>query len=255
MFCRIAALSVLALSALAGCGGGDAADGNKTKATAESSKPADSAPPPPATAPSGSAAGEAASKGPAPDASGSAHAEGGKDAPKDTPKDKAQEGGGEKAEKVIHLPHAKLEFNHPGAGWTEVKKGGWTMFRPADKTSVLGFVEFDKPGEATSRVAQIADNLDLTQIKWKGDPKKLKVGTDKLEAQFAEGSCKVATNKHDCEIEYYTVEGSALIVYAFETDVKKTDKHEKVATKTVESLRKADGEGGAKAHGGHGKKK
>jgi len=45
-------------------------------------------------------------------------------------------------------------------------------------------------------------------------------------------------------------------VYAFESDVKGAGKKEKVATKAVESLRKADGGGGGKeGGGGHGKKK
>jgi hypothetical protein len=250
----LAVLSVSALFALAGCTGDNAGDANKTKATAETAKTADTAAPPTsAGTPSGTAAAETPPKT-APEPSGSAHAEG---PGKEGHDDKAHEGGGDKADKVIHLPHAKLAFNHPGAGWVEAKKGPWTVFRPADKTSVLAFVEFDKPGEATARVGQIAENLELADVKWKGAPKKQKVGPDKLDAEFAEGSCKVATNKHDCELEYYTVDGSTLIVYAFETDVKKAGKHEKIATKTVETLRKEDGAGDKadKApHGGHKKK-
>ena len=111
-----------------------------------------------------------------------------------------------------------MEFNHPGNGWTEVKKGGWTLFHPNDKTSVLGFVEFDSAGESTSRIGQIAAHLELTNIAWRGSGDEKFIGPQHLRAHHAEGSCKVATNHHDCELEYYTVEGALLIVYASETD-------------------------------------
>jgi hypothetical protein len=150
----------------------------------------------------------------------------------------AKAGEHDKAQKVIHLGHARMEFNHPGNGWTEKKKGPWTLFHPGDKTSVLAFVEFESPGEATSRIGQIAAHLELTDINWRGSGEDKAIGPQRLKAHFAEGSCRVASNKHACEIEYYTVEGALLIVYAFETDVKKVEKKERMATRSVESLRR-----------------
>ena len=73
---------------------------------------------------------------------------------------------------------------------------------------------------SSTPVGQIAESLDLKDVKWKGEPKKEKIGPHHLEAMHAEGTCKVNANKHDCEIEYYTVEGAVLIAYAAETGVK-----------------------------------
>jgi hypothetical protein len=150
----------------------------------------------------------------------------------------AKAGEHDKSQKVIHLARAKMEFNHPGNGWVEKKKGPWTIFHPKDKTSVLAFVEFENPGEATSRVGQIASHLELTHINWRGSGQDKVIGPQHLKAHHAEGTCKVASNHHDCEIEYYTVEGAVLIVYAFETDVKKAEKKERVATRSVQTLRR-----------------
>ena len=150
----------------------------------------------------------------------------------------AKEGAHDKSEKVIRLGRAHMEFNHPGNGWTERKKGPWTLFAPKDKTSILGFVEFERPGEATKRLGEVASSLELTNINWKGNGEEKLVGPQHLKAHFAEGSCKVATNKHECEIEYYTVEGALLIVYAFENDVKRAERKERMATRSVESLRR-----------------
>ena len=228
--------TTLALAGLAtaACGGGDKHD--KPVASAEPKRAA--APPaePPAAAPApeappdgsehaghhGKGKGERGAKGPhGPEGEAGAKA-----------------GAHDKSEKVIHLGHARMEFNHPGNGWTEKKKGPWTFFHPKDKTSVLAFVEFESPDESTARIGQIASHLELTNINWRGSGEEKLIGPQKLRAHFAEGSCKVANNKHDCEIEYYTVEGALLIVYAFETDVKKVEKRERVATRSVQSLRR-----------------
>lgn len=150
----------------------------------------------------------------------------------------AKGGERDKSQKVIHLGHARMEFNHPGNGWTEKKKGPWTLFHPKDKSSVLAFTEFESPSEATSRVGQIASHLELTDINWRGGGEDKVIGQQRLRAHFAEGTCRVASSKHACEIEYYTVEGALLIVYAFETDVKKVEKKERMATRSVESLRR-----------------
>jgi hypothetical protein len=162
---------------------------------------------------------------------------GGKDKDGDGKPDKHAEGTGPKADKVITLRQAKMEFNHPGAGWKRVQKGKWDIFRPNDKTGVLAFVEFDKPGESTERLGEMASRLDLSHLDWKGKPHPKVIGKDKLKAMHAEGTCKF-DGKHPGEIEYYTIEGAVLVVYAHLTDTKKAAKHEKVATKTVHTLRR-----------------
>jgi hypothetical protein len=230
--------------ALAACGGGDKPD--KHVATAEPKRAAAAAPkpssPPPAADP------PPAAEQPSPEAAADPshhaghHKEKGEHAGKGPHGPEAERGAkaGEhdKSQKVIHLGHARMEFNHPGNGWTERKKGPWTLFAPTDKSSVLGFVEFENPGEATSRIGQIAGQLELTDINWRGSGEDRAIGPQHLRAHYAEGTCRVATNHHTCEIEYYTVEGALLIVYAFETDVKKVEKKERLATRSVETLRR-----------------
>ena len=262
---RLAVLSMSAMLALIGCGDDKPPP---TKASAEPAKTAE-APPPPASAsaqasaapaesasaaPAESAAAEAPSGSAAPEGSGSAEAHGGKKKGGKKKGDGDDDGDGkkDKSDKVIKLKHAKMEFNHPGNGWMEVKKGAWTLFRPNDKSATLAFVEFDKPGESTQRIGQIADNLDLSDVKWKGDQKKVKVGPDKLDGMHAEGTCK--QNKKDCEVEYYTVAGEVLIVFAQDIDAKKANKWEKMADKSVDTLRKDDGKDDDDKKGGGGKK-
>jgi len=260
MWVTVAALGL----AVAACGGGDK---EKPAASAEPAKTAEAPPPPPppsaapSAAPAESAAAAPASAepsgAPAAEASGAPEAEDSAHPGKKHGKH-AKEGGGEKAEKIIKFPRAKMEINHPGAGWVESKKGIWTFFRPADKTSILTYVEFEKPGEASKHIAQLDKMLEIVDIKWKGGPKKEKLGPDNFKAEHAEGTCKVAGNKHDCEIEYWTVEGEMLIVYVEEADTKKAQKHENVAKKQIETIRKinAEDEGSVagKAAKGHKKK-
>jgi hypothetical protein len=243
MWVTVAALGF----AVAACGGGDK---DKPAASAEPAKTAEATPPPPppSAAPSAAPA-DSAAAAPAPSGDSSA-------APADSaaaaePEDSAhpgkhgkhaKEGAGERAEKIIKFPRAKMEINHPGAGWTESKKGAWTFFRPADKTSILTYVEFEKPGEASKEIAKLDKMLELVDIKWKGSPKKESIGPDHFKAEHAEGTAKVASNKHEAEIEYWTVEGEMLIVYVDEVDVKKAQKHENVAKKQIETLRKISAE-------------
>ncbi len=231
--------------AVAACGGGDK---DKPAASAEPAKTeAPAATPAPAATSAAPAATPADTGAPAPSAEASG-APADSAAPEDSAhpgkhgKHGAKEGEGEKAEKIIKFPRAKMEINHPGAGWVEAKKGPWILFRPADKTSVLAYIEFEKPGEASKHIAQLDKQLELGDIKWKGAPKKEAIGPDHFKAEHAEGACKVLSSKHDCEIEYWTVEGAMLIVYAAETDVKKTGKHEDTAKKQIESLRKISAE-------------
>jgi hypothetical protein len=244
----------LALTATA-CGGGD--KGDKPAASAEPQAAATAAPAPPPPAATTPAPAETAAPAPPPEPEASSqpdkpekgekgeHGKHGKGAKGEKGEHGehgekgAKEGGGkDKSEKVIRLGRAHMEFNHPGNGWVETKKGPWTIFHPKDKTSVLAFVEFERPNESTKRIGEIAANLELTNLNWKGNGEEKLIGPSHLKAHYAVGTCKVATNKHECELEYYTVEGALLIVYAFENDVKKTEKKERMATRTVESLRR-----------------
>jgi hypothetical protein len=156
---------------------------------------------------------------------------------KDAAKTAVPEGSGKKAEKVFVLRQARMEFNHPGAGWTHRKMGAWHIFRPNDRTGVLGIVEFDRPDEDTSRIGEMAMRLELSNIRWQGTPDRRRVGPQRLKARFAEGSCRLENN-HPGEIEYYSIEGAVLIVYAHQIDAKKARRHEKVATKSVHTLRR-----------------
>jgi hypothetical protein len=116
---------------------------------------------------------------------------------------------------LVTIPNAGVKFNAPG-GWVQYPGGDWKRFKPADSTARLAFVTFDRPGESTARIGQIAGQLDIGAVQW-GSPHQSLIGPDKLKANIGDGKCKIPNSTDDCYVEYATVDTGKstqmLIVY------------------------------------------
>jgi hypothetical protein len=70
------------------------------------------------------------------------------------------------ASQKVSIGHGGVSLMSP-PGWNVQRKGDWTLLITPpvnnDSDAVIGFVTFDRPGESTSRIGQIASVLDLRQ--------------------------------------------------------------------------------------------
>lgn len=139
---------------------------------------------------------------------------------------------------LFTISNAHTQFNAP-AGWKQMKSGDWTQFMPADKLASLAFVTFDRPGESTSRIGQIASVLNVQNIAW-GSPRSGTLGVNSFPSHMGDGTCTIAGTSDPCYVWYATVNpGGAeqvLIVYAVNTA--KGSAHKANAKAAIDSLRK-----------------
>ncbi len=139
---------------------------------------------------------------------------------------------------TVRVPEAKVQFEAP-AGWTNYNDKGWLKFRAMDGQAMLGVVMFNKAGEATDRIEQMADQFDLRNIKWDGGQTPGKVG--EFNAQKAGGTCKMRSGV-DGKIYYATVDtGNAnklLWVYLYNVTGPNADKHLQHINKATSTLRR-----------------
>lgn len=143
---------------------------------------------------------------------------------------------GSTSSSVVTMGNAGVQFNAP-SGWTRYSDGDWTKFKPTDNTARLAFVTFDRPGEATSRIGQIAGQLGLTGINW-GDAKVGNIGPNSLPARMGDGSASLGGDP--AYVWYATINpGGAqqvLVVYAVNNRIGKF--HQPNADAAVKSIRK-----------------
>jgi hypothetical protein len=137
---------------------------------------------------------------------------------------------------LVTMGNAGVQFNAP-AGWVRYSDGDWTKFKPTDNTARLAFVTFDRPGEATSRIGQIAGQLGLSGIAW-GDAKVGNIGPNALPARMGDGSATLGSDP--AYVWYATINpGGAqqvLVVYAVNNRVGKF--HQTNADAAVKTIRK-----------------
>jgi hypothetical protein len=147
-------------------------------------------------------------------------------------------GGGSTGDAVA-ISNAKVQFNAP-AGWAKSSSGNWTIFKPADNRARLGFVTFDKPGEATARIGEITNSLGLTAVAWPQAQAPKSIGQDHLPAMGATGTCKFASTGVPCAVTYETLSPPSgshlLIVYAVNATGQDADLAN--AQAAIDSLRK-----------------
>jgi hypothetical protein len=128
------------------------------------------------------------------------------------------------------IPATSVEIKSP-PGWTAAQKGEWGLLGSPDKKALLAFVNFDRPGESTKKLGDVAVILNTSSIKW-GNPKSISVGPDGFPAQIADGTCRFPSG--DGFISYATVNPGGvqqvLVVYAVEKDAPAERQKEAVAT-------------------------
>lgn len=137
---------------------------------------------------------------------------------------------------LITMGRAGVQFNSP-SGWTRYNEGDWTKFKPTDNTARLAFVTFDRAGEATSRIGQIAGQLGLTGINW-GDAKVGNIGPNSFPARMGDGSATLGGDP--AYVWYATINPGGpqqvLVVYAVNNRIGKF--HQPNADAAVKSIRK-----------------
>lgn len=145
--------------------------------------------------------------------------------------------GGSTGELAV-MSNAKVQFNAP-AGWNRLSgANGWTQFMAPDKYASLAFVTFDKPGESTARIGQMAGVLNVDNIQWGSSQGSANIGRNGFPSRYGEGTCKIAGGD-PCYLWYATVNPGTsqqvLIVYAVNTKV--GSHHKPNAKAAVDSLR------------------
>lgn len=134
------------------------------------------------------------------------------------------------------IPQTNVELKPP-PGWKRDRKGEWGLFVSPDDHVVLAFVMFDKPGESTKKLGDVASVLGTTGIKWNSQ-KAISIGPDNFPAQAADGSCKFPSG--DGQISYATVNPGVpqqvLVVYAMDKVATKASQEE--AANVVRSMRR-----------------
>jgi hypothetical protein len=127
-------------------------------------------------------------------------------------------------------------------GWNVERKGDWTLFITPpvnnDSDAVIAFVTFDRPGESTSRIGQIANVLDINNIKWGGRVTDTLKGSG-FPASGAEGTCKDGAGQ-PCKITYLTINpgSSEQILFVYAVDEKSADKRDDEVSACIKSMHK-----------------
>lgn len=140
---------------------------------------------------------------------------------------------------LVTISEAGVKLNAPG-GWLRYPAGRWVRFKPADNTARLAFVTFDRPGESTSLIGQIASNLDIGAIKWKGSQESGAIGPNKLPAMIGKGDCTVGGTNEPCYVEYATVNPgrSTQLLIVYVVNLAKGAHHKANAAAAVSSISK-----------------
>ena len=139
---------------------------------------------------------------------------------------------------TVTMSTAKVKFDAP-AGWLRTPHSdGWTQYMAPDKYASLAFVTFNKPGESTARIGQMAGVLGVDNIAWGSGQGAANIGPNKYPSRYGEGTCKIHGGDA-CYLWYATVNPGTseqvLIVYAVNT-VRGTY-HKQRAKEAVDSLR------------------
>ncbi|MCC6646361.1 MAG: hypothetical protein IT374_12415 [Polyangiaceae bacterium] len=145
--------------------------------------------------------------------------------------------GGSTGELAV-MSDARVQFNAP-AGWKRLSgSNGWTQFMAPDKYASLAFVTFDRPGESTARIGQMAGILNVQGIQWGSSQGATNLGRNGFPSRYGEGTCKLPGGD-PCYLWYATVNpgnsNQVLIVYAVNTKV--GSHHKPNAKAAVDSMR------------------
>jgi hypothetical protein len=139
----------------------------------------------------------------------------------------------------IEIPTAHAQFNAPG-GWKKTTAAnGWVLFKAPDNHARLGYVAFEQPGEATSRLGQLAEAFDLTNLVW-GSATDGAVGKDHFPDH--EGTTRSCTLKNGdpCDMRYMTINpgGPVQMMVVYLVNTTHGEALRSHATASVDSIRR-----------------
>jgi hypothetical protein len=136
------------------------------------------------------------------------------------------------------IPRAGVQFDAP-TDWVRVAAGDWIRFKPKDEFARLGFVVFDKPHEATSRLGQMAEQFELSNLTW-GSASDTAIGPHKFPGRMATATSCTLKNGDPCFLWYATVNPGTpeQILIAYLVNTAKGEKHREPVKASVQSLRK-----------------
>lgn len=140
---------------------------------------------------------------------------------------------------LVTITEAGVKLNAPG-GWLRYPAGRWVRFKPADNTARLAFITFDRPGESTALIGQMAQQLEIGAVSWKGSQTPGTIGPNRLPAMIGKGDCKIGGTNEDCYVEYATVNpgGSNQVLIVYVVNLTKGAQHKANAAAAVQSLSK-----------------
>ncbi len=130
-------------------------------------------------------------------------------------------------------------FNAPGGWKKNMTSSGWALFKAPDNHARLGYVVFSHPGEATSRLGQLAETFELTNLVW-GTPKEGAVGRDHFPDQEGDTTSCTLKNGEPCDMRYMTINpgGSRQILVVYLVNIAHGEPLRGHATASVASLRR-----------------
>src|SRR5262245_39120432 len=85
---------------------------------------------------------------------------------------------------TVVMPNAKVKFDAP-SGWLKTPHSdGWTQYMAPDKYASLAFVTFNKPGESTARIGQMAGVLGVDNIAWGSGQGAIQIGPNHYPSKY-----------------------------------------------------------------------
>jgi hypothetical protein len=142
---------------------------------------------------------------------------------------------GEKEE----IPSAHVVFNVPGGWKKSVTANGWALFKAPDNHARLGYVAFEQRGEATSRLGQLAEAFELTNMTW-GSPTEGTVGKDHFPDHEGDTTSCTLKNGDPCAMRYMTINpgGPVQMMVVYLVNTAHGEHQRSHATASVNSLRR-----------------
>jgi hypothetical protein len=201
------------------------ATGCKRKTDDDQAASADTSSPPPAS-PSHAAA--------APKPHGTAHPAAAPGHPPPPPP-----GGGPALGEKVEIPQAMVVFNAPGGWKKDMHANGWALYKAPDNHARLGYVAFSQPGEATSRLGQLAETFDLSNLTW-GSPTDGYVGRDRFPDHEGDTRSCTMKNGDPCDMKYMTINpgGSVQVMVVYLVNTAHGEALRSHAVASVNSLRR-----------------
>ena len=139
----------------------------------------------------------------------------------------------------VEIPSAHAVFNVPGGWKRTTTANGWTLFNAPDKHARLGYVAFERPGEATTRIGQLAEAFDLTNLTW-GGPMEGVIGKDHFPDHEGDTTTCTMKNGDPCNMKYQTINpgGAVQIMIVYLVNAAHGEHQRSHAVASVNSLRR-----------------